>query len=343
MALRLSIVGCGDISGYTAWFARLNRGIRMTACCDLDAEIARNFARKFAIPASYSDYMAMLANAPLDAVYLAVPHDLHRPMTEQAVDAGLAVFLEKPLAASLEDGEALTDFIARVGGKVAVNYQYRYDAACYGMAQAARSGALGRLLYARINVPWSRQADYFRRSGAWHSSLARSGGGTLLTQGSHFLDAALWAGGDPPVSALGYRAQRRFQKVEVEDLAFGVVELANGAAIEIASSMAAATEQAATIELYGERATAHYRDGLIPRLSFSGARVRAPRPPVRGLHALQRSLEAFRQFAVAGRPTLCTVPEALRTLRVVDAIYRAAAGGQRVPIASRDRQVPANQ
>lgn len=338
MALRLGIVGCGDISGYTAWFARFNQGIRMTACCDLDAEVAAKFAKKYAIPASYTDNAAMLADAPLDAVYLAVPHDLHRPMTEQAVEAGLAVFLEKPLAASLEEGQALADFVESKEGRVAVNYQYRYDAACYGMAQAARSGALGRLLYARINVPWHRQGDYFRRSGAWHSSLARSGGGTLLTQGSHFLDAALWAGDSPAVSALGHIAQRRFRDVEVEDLAFGIVELAGGAAIEITSSMAAPVEQTATIELYGERATARYRDGLIPRLSFSGVKVRTPRPPVRGLHALQRSLEAFRQFAVEGKAPLCPVPEALETLRVVDAVYRAAACGQRVPVATQDQQ-----
>lgn len=339
MALRLGIVGCGDISGYTAWFARLNRGIRMTACCDLDPQVAEKFARKFAIPTYYTDYGAMLAQASLDAVYLAVPHDLHRPMTETAIEAGLTVFLEKPLAATLEEGRALADFVERQDGRVAVNYQYRYDAACYGLVQAARSGALGRLLYARINVPWHRRTDYFRRSRAWHSSLARCGGGTLLTQGSHFLDVALWAAGSPAVSALGHIAQRRFQEVEVEDLAFGIVELADGALIEISSSMSAATEQPATIELYGERATARYRDGLIPRLSFHGASVRPPRPPMRGLHALQRSLEAFRQFAVKGKAVLCPVPEALQTLAVVDAVYRAADRGQRVPINAQNRQV----
>ena len=81
--------------------------------------------------------------------------------------------------------------------------------------------------------------------------------------------------------------------VEVEDLAFGLVELENGAIIEITSSMIAATEQPPTLELYAEKGTALYRAGLRPRLELRGVRLSPPKPPVRGLHALQRSLAAF--------------------------------------------------
>jgi predicted dehydrogenase len=331
-ALRLGIVGCGDISGFTAWFARFNRKIQMTACCDIDLQAADSFAKKFRIPAAYTDYTEMLAGAALDAVYLATPHDLHLSMTRQAVEAGLAVLCEKPLAASLSQGRQMVELVERAGVKVMVNYQYRYDAGCYGLARIAQAGALGRLLYARINIPWFRQQDYFDRSGAWHSSRQRAGGGTLLTQGSHFLDVVLWAAQVPAVTAQGITARRRFQDVEVEDLALGQVELADGFMIEITSSMVAYPERAATIELYGEEGTGLYKDGLIPRLKFVGARVKAPRPPVKNVHALGRCLEAFRRYIVEDEPTLNPVQEAYKTLAVVDAVYRSAACGQKVQV-----------
>ena len=65
--LKLGIVGCGDIAGYSAFFARLNRRIRITACCDLNPKRARRFARRFGIPQVFSDFEVMLAQAELDA------------------------------------------------------------------------------------------------------------------------------------------------------------------------------------------------------------------------------------------------------------------------------------
>ncbi len=327
--LKLGFVGCGDVAGYTALFARLNRGIFLSACCDTNPEAVHRFALRNRISHTFTDYVTMLKETELDAVYLATPHDLHLPMTAQAVEAGLAVLCEKPLAATLEQGRQMVELVERSKAKVAVNYQYRYDNACYGLAQAARAGKMGDMLYGRVNLPWHRQMDYFTRSAAWHASLERSGGGTLLTQGSHFLDILLWAMNSQPVTAQGFTARRRFKEVEVEDLAMGQVELENGALIEITSSMVAVPEQSVTIELYGENGTAVFRERHVPRLRFQGLRLLPAKPPVPGLHALGRSLEAFRRWVIEDQPGLNPVSEAYRTLAVVDAIYRSARSGKR--------------
>ena len=54
--LRLALVGCGDIASYSAWFARLNRGIRLAACCDIDLNKANRFAQRHKIPQVFNDY-----------------------------------------------------------------------------------------------------------------------------------------------------------------------------------------------------------------------------------------------------------------------------------------------
>jgi UDP-N-acetyl-2-amino-2-deoxyglucuronate dehydrogenase len=327
--LRLAIVGCGDIAGFTAIFARLNPKITLSACCDRDPNRAAGFARKHRIPAVYTDYAEMLASGGFDAVYLAVPHDLHLEMSRDALARDLAVLLEKPLAARLSQGIELATLAERPSARLAVNYQYRYESACFTLASALRSGSLGKVQIARINVPWRRETGYFSSAAGWHASRERSGGGTLLTQASHFLDLCIWACESPPARAQALVRNLRFQEnwVEVEDLAMGTVELRSGALIQVCSSMNANPEQPVSVEVYAERGTLIYQTGLFPMLKSRGMRIKRARLPVRGVHALQRSLEAFRRYAQGGEPHLVTAGEALKALSAVDAMYRSARSG----------------
>jgi len=326
--LRLAIAGCGDIARWMALFSWLNRRIRLLACCDRTLPTAEAFAARFRIPRAYADYGTMLQEETVDAVYLAVPHDLHFYMACAAIEAGCHVLVEKPITRTLAEGQELVRRAQAAGVRVGVNYQYRYDRGCYALAQAARRGDLGRLYYGRCNVPWHREAAYFEQ-GAWRRELARAGGGTLLTQGSHALDVLLWALASPPRAAAGLTARPGFPQVEVETVALGTVELENGALIQISSSMVARPEQAVTLELYGERGTALYSNRPLPHVRFRGLPVRRMRPPGRGVHALQRSLEAFRAWVMEDQPYLTPAGEALPVLAAVDALYRSSRSGKK--------------
>lgn len=329
--LKLALIGCGDIARFTAFFARLNPGIDPVACCDVSTERAEKFGRRHKIREIYSDYDELLNHSAVDAVYLAVPHDCHAAMIKRAIAAGKAVLCEKPITRTYAEGVEIVRLAEENGIKLAVNYQYRYDAAGYRLARAVQAGALGELRYGRINIPWRRKQQYFQDA-PWHQSLARAGGGTLLTQGSHFLDLALWACASNPLRVTGVVTRQVFKQVEVEDLAMGIIELENGALLEICSSMTAASEQPATIEIYGSKATAFYTDRLLPRLRFVGSRVKTETVPVLGIHALQRSIEAFRRWVGGGQPHLATGREALLVLKVVEKIYQSAETGKHVSI-----------
>jgi predicted dehydrogenase len=329
--LRLGIVGCGDVAGYTAFLCRLNRGIQVVACCDHDLDKAQHFASRHRIPNSYQNYHDLLALKSLAAIYLSVPHDLHFEMAQEALRSGRHVLLEKPITRTIEEGENLVNYARHSGLCLGVNYQYRYDLGCYALAQATRSGQLGKLYYAQANIPWYRQARYFE-SAPWRGEIAKAGGGTLITQGSHILDILLWAMSSPPKAACAVTTQRKFEEVEVEDLAMGIVELESGALLNITSSMVAKPERAIGIEVYGERGTAIYSNQPLPHVRFKGVRLKRSKPPTKGLHALHRSLEGFRAWVLEDQPYLIPASEALPVLATISAIYKSAKAGHKEPV-----------
>lgn len=326
--LKLAIVGCGDIAGFTALVSKLVPQVMLSACCDVNQERAEKFAKQHHIPQVFIDYNELLEKSASDSIYLATPHHLHFEMIRAAVRAGKPVFVEKPVTRAISEAQNL---IAEIGSaKVGVNYQYRYDSGCYAMARAVQSDALGKIHSVRINIPWHRTQKYFDGA-AWHQTIATAGGGTLITQGSHFLDVVLWALNDVPVSAMGYAKTPLFN-VEVDTLAHGIVETRGGTLISITSSMVAASEQAVAIEMYGERGTAIYKDLPLPSVKFIGVKTRKERPPEFGFHALQRSLAGFANWILHDKPFLIPAASTLPVLAAVDGIYQSSISGTRFKI-----------
>lgn len=329
--LQLGIVGCGDVAGYMALLARLNPGIALAACCDIAEGRLQRFAGRFRIPHTFQSYEALLNGQPLDAVYLAVPHHLHAVMLQQAIERQIPVLVEKPITRTLAEARDVVSRARERGVKIAVNYQYRYDSGCFALARAVQQGALGRIYHARINLAWRREADYFQQA-AWHADLQTSGGGTLITQGSHLLDLILWALGELPRYAYGSTARLKFSQVEVEDLAQAILEMPSGALVQISSALLSPRERPLQIEIYGERGIGLYSDRPWPRARFLGIRPPRARLPVGGVHALQRSLEAFRRWIQEDVPYLTPAEQTLNVLATIEAIYRSAKTGCKEPV-----------
>ncbi|MBN1883735.1 MAG: Gfo/Idh/MocA family oxidoreductase [Deltaproteobacteria bacterium] len=331
---RMAIIGCGDIARFTALGCLLNRKMKAVACMDIDGERSRAFARRFRIPNAYDDFDTLLGRDDLDAVYLAVPHNLHRPMIEKAIARGLPVLCEKPVAADMDDAVAICELSQKSKIPVGINYQYRYDSACYALVEACREGALGEGRYGRVNVPWNRKRTYFDGS-PWHKSMAHSGGGTLLTQASHVIDIALSALGGRPVTAMGMTGRKVFTDVEVEDFGTGLIEMEGGAVLSVTSSMVAVPERKILMEIYGSGGTVTYEGPDFPKVRFYGTKVTKRRPPIRGVHALFRSIEGFRRWITGGEQYLTPAASALSVLAAVKALYRSAESGKREPVDDR--------
>lgn len=320
--LRMGVIGCGDITKYMLYFMKLNSNLQVVGCADIQIEKARKYASLCKGATAFRDYQEMIRTLAPDAVYLAVPHYLHYPIMQVLIENGIHVLCEKPVTTMLEDALAVTASAKAHGVKVGVNYQYRYDKACYRMAAAAWNGDLGDLYYGTCNIPWYRNEQYFHQS-KWHASHVHAGGGTLITQGSHALDILLWSFGAKPARAFGVARQVKFTGVEVEDTAMGIVELTNGCVIQITSSMAAYPEQSVAINLYGSKGTAIYRGPNFSRVRFHKARVPRYSLGVGGIHSLGRSLEAFRRWVVLDIPYHTAAEDAIPVLACVLAMYRS--------------------
>ncbi len=323
--LNLAMVGCGESANDFATVSKLTPQVRLIAACDLNAERVHAFSKRNRIPHTFTKYSDILALEEVDAVCLATPHYLHYEMILSAVKAKKHVLTEKPPTRTYDE---LLKLVPQIQGvKVGVNFQYRYDRGCYALARAVQKGKLGKIVTVRINVPWHRTESYFEKS-PWHKNIASAGGGTLITQASHFLDLVLWALHDQPASAMGY-AQTKVFKVEVDTIAHAIVETQKGTLISITSSMHASSEQLVTIEVYGTIGTAFYKDSPFPSVHFIDVRVKKERPPTWGVHAYQRSLAGFANWVLKGNPFLIPIEETLPVMAAIDGIYRSARSGKK--------------
>ncbi|MFO7611848.1 MAG: Gfo/Idh/MocA family oxidoreductase, partial [Clostridia bacterium] len=247
------------------------------------------------------------------------------PVMKKALEHCKHILCEKPITIKPEDALEINALAEESGLKIAVNYQYRYDANCHRLAKAVMNGDLGRILFIRCLMPWSRDESYFTKS-PWHASLEKSGGGTLITQGSHLLDIILWMTGCGVKSAEAVCRQLKFRETEVEDFCSAEIVLENGTPVQFTCTMAVPVEKEIRLEVFGENGY-----GVYTKLKSSGVKFYGARPPKYGygrpaVHAVQKSLRDFRDSILSGKEHLCPGSEAVRVLEAVNFIYSKAKG-----------------
>jgi predicted dehydrogenase len=138
-------------------YVTLGNDCQVAAIAEIRTETARLVAQRYAIPHVYGDAAAMLAAEPLDAIVCAQPFQRHGILLPEILRAGKPVFIEKPLAGTLESGRAIVQAVAAGGSFLMVGYHKRSDpATMYAKAEIDRlkaTGELGRLTYVRILMP----------------------------------------------------------------------------------------------------------------------------------------------------------------------------------------------
>ncbi|HSV95844.1 MAG TPA: Gfo/Idh/MocA family oxidoreductase [Spirochaetota bacterium] len=328
-------IGCGDIATDLARVIGMTPGVRVTSCADPDGSRLSSFARRFAVKATYDDAAKLMEKERPDALFVGIPHHLHHPLAMLALGLGHNVLCEKPLAITMDQAREICDTARKNDLRLGVNYQYRYDRNAHALIMACREGLLGAISHCRCNMPWHRGPEYFS-TGTWRARKGEAGGGTLITQTSHWIDIALEAMGSPPVAVMGMTARRRFTDVEVEDLGMGTVELASGALLNVTGAMTATPHQKVTIEVYGERGTAVYTgpDDFPPasRLKFLGVKGKRYAMPSPGFFSLQRNMIGFCRWVRHGADFYNVAERSLPTLATVLAMYRSAESGRRESI-----------
>jgi len=185
------LVGCGRIGNRHA--AIIVQQAILLAVCDIDEIKAAAVAAMYSVPA-FTTYKEMLQAFPqATAVAICTPNGLHASQTIAALNNGMHVLCEKPMALTTADCNAMLQAATNNKKHLFVVKQNRYNPPVAAVKKLLEENRLGKILSIQLSCFWNRNNDYYRNS--WKGTKDMDGG-TLFTQFSHFIDLLYWMFGD---------------------------------------------------------------------------------------------------------------------------------------------------
>jgi predicted dehydrogenase len=222
--VRFALVGCGNIGARHAAVVDAEERAVLAALCDVESARAEKLSTQYGGTPVFRDYEEMLEKVPCDVVSICTPHGLHAPMAIRASERGRNVLVEKPMALTVRDSQAMIDAAQRAGVKLMVVKQNRYNVPIALTKKAIEDKRLGRIFMTECNVLWNRHDEYYANSN-WHGRKSLEGG-ALYTQASHFIDLLIWWFGDV-IAAESWIATRN-HSIEIEDCGHALLEFDSG-------------------------------------------------------------------------------------------------------------------
>jgi UDP-N-acetyl-2-amino-2-deoxyglucuronate dehydrogenase len=340
--MKVAVIGTGSISdlhisGYLGAGARC----RVTAVCDIVPEKAEAKIRKHGLTGARacSNYTDLLSS-DIDLVSICTPPYTHAQIAIDFLSAGKHVLVEKPMASSLEECDAMIA-AARASGKIlSVVAQNRFRTPMMKLKSVLDAGLAGRIVHAQVDSFWWRGRSYYDLW--WRGTWEKEGGGCTLNHAVHHIDALIWLAGRPSevTAIMGNVAHNNS---EVEDLSMALVKFSWGALGQITSS----------VVHHGEEQQLVFQ-GTAARISFPW-KVTASRSQPNGfpepdpvteetIRSYYESLPELRYELHAGQidnvlsaietgtPVLIDGEAGRAPLELIAAIYRSASSGQRVTL-----------
>jgi UDP-N-acetyl-2-amino-2-deoxyglucuronate dehydrogenase len=233
MTLKIALVGPGKVAHLHAQAVQQTPGTTLAAVCGRNPDRTAAFAAQYNAP-SYTSVADMIAREGIDVCVVLTPHPNHRAPTIEALEAGAHVLVEKPLAASLADCDAMIAAAERTGRTLSVISQRRFYAPSQRIRAAIDTGKIGRPVLGLVQMlAWRDEAYY--KSDPWRGSWEHEGGGVLVNQAPHQLDMLLWYMGEVE-SVFGQWRNVNHPYIEVEDTAVAIVQFKNGGLGNIVAS-----------------------------------------------------------------------------------------------------------
>jgi UDP-N-acetyl-2-amino-2-deoxyglucuronate dehydrogenase len=338
VTFHVGLIGAGNISGTHARACRGLRDVRVAAVyAPTHAHAARLASEAGA--AACDTLEALLGHRPLDMVAIGSPSGYHAEHGIAAARAGLHVLVEKPIDITSERANALIAVAAECGVTLGVIFQDRFKPGVRRLKAIVDDGRLGTPVLASARVKWYRSPAYYSGS-AWRGTRALDGGGALINQAVHTVDLLVWLFG--PVRRIYGTTATRLHAIDVEDTAVAVLEFASGALGTIEATTAAYPGYGRRLELTGSNGTAildgdalvavDLRDDPAPHEAIGpqGPTEDVASPVVNDLGPHRAVFEDFIRAVRAGDRPCCDGAEGLRSVEVIEAIYRASATG--VPV-----------
>ena len=336
-SIRFGIVGCGTASIPVCEAINASPLMELAAVYDVNQDLARDLGQRFQARIMES-LGALLSDSEVDVVYIAVPHYLLAALTKQTLEAGKHVLTEKPLAISLEDVDALIALANERNLTLGVYYEMRYAPAHAPARELIQGGAIGNIIGVQIQTLIDKPLTYWQSGYAsrsvnpWRGIKAQAGGGVVLMNTSHLLDAVGYVTG-LKVTSISAEIGTLTADVEVEDMAAATLRFNNGA---IGSLFAGAHIHGAHAEefcvIYGTQGQLRLPDPYSSNSlriflncdwgSFTAGKWHVI--PTESVHVHQLALEDFARSVRSRQPAPINGQAARQVLATVLAIYRSA-------------------
>lgn len=337
----VAIVGLGmAVAPHARSLLDLSDRVEVRHAVSRSAERREAFSRHFPFPTT-DDLASALADDAVDLVAVLTPANTHLDIVERCAAAGKHVLLEKPLDVSTERARTLVERCEAAGVTLGIVLQHRFRPAAKALAARLREGALGTIVGCSTSIRLWRPQSYYDEPG--RGTLARDGGGVLISQGIHTLDLMLSLAG-PVREVTGFAATSPIHRMETEDMVAAALRFENGALGTVDATTAAFPGFPERIEIIGRDGTAvlsgpslsiAYQDGRRESVATDGAAGGTGADPMAFPHDWHRSvwidvldaLDTGRRPRIDGR-------EALKVHRLIDALIEAGRSSGPVQIAS---------
>lgn len=249
--LRFCLLGCGRIAKRHSDLLGQNviEGAQLAAVCDIKPEKARQIGEQFGVP-WFTDMHEMMVQIRPDVVSILTESGNHARHTIELAPYGAHLVVEKPMALTLEDADAMISACDQAGIKLFVVKQNRFNVPVVKLREALEAGRFGKLVLGTVRVRWCRPQSYYDQDD-WRGTWAQDGG-ILTNQASHHIDLLEWMMGD--VVEVSAMSATRLVDIEAEDTAAVILTFKNGAiGIIEATGGARPKDLEGSISILGER------------------------------------------------------------------------------------------
>ncbi len=226
--MKYALIGCGRISPNHIVAAQ-NNHLEIAALCDIVPDHMRDKMLKHKLPDSvkqYTDYRVMLDAVKPELVAIATESGKHAQIALDCIDAGCNLIIEKPIALSLKDADAIIERAQKRGVKVCACHQNRFNKSVLKIREAIEMQRFGRLFYGTAHIRWARDYEYYARA-KWRGTWEQDGG-ALMNQCIHDIDLLRWMMGDEVEEVIGFTDRLKHDYIEAEDLGLALIRFKNG-------------------------------------------------------------------------------------------------------------------
>lgn len=353
--LKVGVIGAGIGRHHLRGYSQLSDTVEIAALCDVDEARLKEIGDLYSVPLRYTNVDDFIRSGEIEAVSICLPNNLHAPISIIALEAGLHVLCEKPLADNGASAQRIVEAAARAPGKFMICYNRRYRPDVRWMKAAVNEQMLGKIYH--VKAGWVRETG-IPGWGGWFTNKELAGGGALIDLGVHMLDLSLWLLEYPEPLTVSGNVQANFgpqhakswaprsgppSPFSVEDAATAFIRLRDDVVLNLEASWASHAKPGLDdfyVTLSGTHGTVEFHVANYTAENTLTFYTEINNIPVITHPVIKSTGKTDHDYAVAefvkcvleDTPTPAGAEQGLTIMRIIDAIYRSAQMGQEIRV-----------